>query len=79
MGGLPVCTVGRLVTDLLDVREDGSAVARVCQDAVTTGLIDAAGLEPVVAPYVSTYGATSPAAFVADLIDRAGERNSPRR
>ncbi len=70
--GLPVATVPRIVADLLSANEDGSAVARVCQDAVRRRLTDAAALETVVAGHAARYGATSPAAFVADLLGQRG-------
>jgi hypothetical protein len=70
--GLPVATVPRIVADLLAAREDGSAVARVCQDAVGRGLVDTAALEAVVAARSARYGASSPAGFVADLLGRHG-------
>jgi hypothetical protein len=75
--GLPVATVPQIVADLLAANEDGSAVARVCQDAVQRRLTDAAVLEAVVAGHAERYGATSPAGFVADLLgehDGEGER-----
>jgi hypothetical protein len=71
--GLPVTTVPRIVADLLSVSEDGSAVARVCQDAVQRRLTDAAVLEAVVAGHVGRYGAASPAGrIVADLLGQHG-------
>jgi len=41
-GGLPVCLADRIVTDLLADREDESAVAGICQDAVHASLLDPA-------------------------------------
>ncbi|MFY1675140.1 hypothetical protein ACN27G_35255 [Plantactinospora sp. WMMB334] len=74
VNGLPVATVARIVADLLSANEDGSAVARVCQDAVRRRLTDAAVLEAVVADHAARYGAASPAEFVADLLgEHAGE------
>jgi hypothetical protein len=70
--GLPTATVPRIVADLLSANEDGSAVARVCQDAVQRRLTDAAVLEAVVAGHYRRYGATSPARFVADLLGQHG-------
>jgi len=68
--GLPVATVPRIVADLLAAREDGSAVARVCQDAVARGLVDRAALDVVVANHAGRYGAMSPVGFVDDLLGR---------
>ena len=70
--GLPVATVPRIVADLLSVNEDGSAVARVCQDAVARDLLDRAALEVAVADHTARYGAASPTGFVADLLGRHG-------
>jgi hypothetical protein len=66
--GLPVCTASRVVADLLGERQDGSAIARVCRDAVRAELIDTVGLHMVVAAHADAYGAASPEAFVADLL-----------
>lgn len=70
--GLPTATVPRVVADLLSANEDGSAVARVCQDAAQRRLTDAAVLEAVVASHAERYGATSPARFAADLLGHHG-------
>jgi hypothetical protein len=56
--GLPVCSAHRVITDLLADREDESAVARICQDAVRDDLLSAAQLEALVGPYAAPYGAT---------------------
>ena len=69
--GLPVCTVPRVLADLLGELEDGSAVARICQDALRAGLIDRARLRTVVAAHVAAYGAVSPNDFVSDLLGKA--------
>lgn len=55
--GLPVCTAHRVITDLLADREDESAVARICQDAVRDDLLNAAQLAALVDPYAAAYGA----------------------
>jgi hypothetical protein len=68
--GLPVTTASRIVVDLLSASEDGSAVARVCQDAVQRDFLDPAALEDAVASHAVRYGAASPAGFVADLLGR---------
>jgi hypothetical protein len=66
--GLPVSRVSRVVADLLAEHEDGSAIARICQDAVAASLLDAAQLTEVIAPFSRTYGAPSADAFVAELL-----------
>jgi hypothetical protein len=71
--GLPTATTPQIVADLLSANEDGSAVARVCQDAVQRRLTDAAALEAIAAGHYRRYGATSPARFVADLLGRHGD------
>ena len=73
--GLPLVTVSRLVADLLAEREDGSAVARICQDAVSSGRLDAEALQAVVARHAHAYGATSAKGFVEMLLgpSAAGE------
>lgn len=70
--GLPTATVPWIVADLLSANEDGSVVARVCQDAVQRRLTDAAALEAVVAGHYRRYGGMSPARFVADLLGQHG-------
>lgn len=49
--GLPVCTAQRMVGDLLADREDESAVARICQDAVHGDLLDTRQLTALVGPH----------------------------
>lgn len=56
--GLPVCTAHRVIGDLLADREDESAVARICQDAVRDDLLNAAQLAALVDPYAAAYAAT---------------------
>lgn len=70
--GLPVTTAPRTVADLLSASEDGSAVARICQDAVHRHMADPAALAAVVAGHTARYGAVSPARFVADLLGQHG-------
>lgn len=74
VGGLPVCIVARVVADLLGKREDGEAIARICRDAVDAGLLDAAQLREVVGADAGAYGATSPEAFVDQLLGRSSSR-----
>jgi hypothetical protein len=66
--GLPVCTADRVVADLLDDREDESAVARICQDALRAGLLERARLPALAAPHAAAYGAPSGAALAARLL-----------
>jgi hypothetical protein len=67
--GLPVCTVPRVVGDLLHAREDGESVARICQDAVRLGLLDPADLTHAAGPYAAAYGVVSPATFTDLLLN----------
>ena len=67
-GGLPVCMAGRIVADLLADREDESAVAGICQDAVHEGLLDPARLASLAAPHADAYGAADAAALAARLL-----------
>jgi hypothetical protein len=69
--GLPVCTVPRLVTDLLAEHEDGEAVARVCADGMSLGVVQRAELAAVVGRFADAYGAPSPRAFT-DLLLGSG-------
>lgn len=70
-GGLPVCMVDRVIADLLADREDESAVARICQDAVHAGLLDPARLDRLTAPHAAAYGAAGAAMFAARLLGPA--------
>ncbi len=74
--GLPVCTVARVVADLLGEREDGEAIARICQDAVDASLLDAAQLREVVAVDAGAYGATSSEVFVDQLLGHSSGRSA---
>jgi hypothetical protein len=66
---LPVCTAPRIVGDLLQEREDGEAVARICQDAVRHGLLDPADLLHAAGPHAVAYGATTTQAFTDLLLN----------
>ena len=66
--GLPVCVVGRIIADLLADREDESAVAGICQDAVHAGLLDPGCLAGLVAPHAAAYGAADATTLVARLL-----------
>lgn len=65
--GLPVCTIEKIVTDLLADHEDESAVAQIVRDGIRDGLLGRDELERAAAAYRSDYGHGSPAAFVALL------------
>jgi len=67
VGGLPVSTAARVVTDLLADREDESAVARVIQDALRADLLRRDELEDLVDGATAAYGASSAAALAAAL------------
>jgi hypothetical protein len=72
--GLPVTTVTRTVVDLLAEAEDVSAVARLCQDAVRAGAVDAGMLASAVDPFAAAYGVGSGAALAAVLLDIPADR-----
>jgi hypothetical protein len=63
--------VGRIIADLLADREDESAVAWVCQDAVHAGLLDPGRLAGLVAPHAAAYGAADAANLAARLLGTA--------
>lgn len=65
--GLPVCTIEKIVTDLLADHEDESAVAQIVRDGIRDGLLGRDELERAAAAYRSDYGHGSPAAFAALL------------
>lgn len=69
VGGLPVTTAARVVTDLLADREDQSAVARVVQDGLRAEVLGRGELEDLVAAAAAAYGAPSPSAMAAALAD----------
>lgn len=66
-GGLPVCTIEKIVADLLAAGEDESAVAQIVQDGVREGLLAPDELEQVVGPYGTDYGYRSATEFVMVL------------
>jgi hypothetical protein len=72
-GGLPVCGADRIVADLLADREDESAVAGICQDAVHAGLLDPGHLAGVAAPHAAAYGAANAAVLAARLLGYAAK------
>ncbi len=67
VGGLPVTTAARVVTDLLTDREDESAVARVVQDALRAGLLRRDDVEDLAGDAAAAYGAPSAVALAAAL------------
>lgn len=69
-GGLPVCTIEKIVVDLLGDHEDESAVAQIVQDGIREGLLGRDELEQVVARYGTDYGYRSSTDFVTVLSGR---------
>jgi hypothetical protein len=78
-GGLPVCLADRIVGDLLADREDESAVAGICQDAVHAGLLDPGRLTGLAAPHAAAYGASGGAVLAARLLGPAGPGGTARK
>ncbi|MFI5914609.1 type IV toxin-antitoxin system AbiEi family antitoxin domain-containing protein [Dactylosporangium sp. NPDC051541] len=68
IGGLPVTRVHRIVADLLDGHEDGSAVATIAVDAVRRGLTTADMIAESVAPLARRYQAADGAALASQLL-----------
>jgi hypothetical protein len=66
-GGLPVCTIERIVADLLGDHEDESAVAQIVRDAIRDGLLGRDELERAAAKYGTGYGHRSVTEFAAVL------------
>lgn len=65
--GLPVCTPARIVGDLLAEREDESALARICQDAIRADLLALDELVELSGPHAKVYGHASGRAFSMSL------------
>jgi hypothetical protein len=65
--GLPVCTIETIINDLLNEREDESAVGQIAGDAIREGLLSREVLARASTDYARAYGHTSPATFVATL------------
>jgi len=71
-----VATAAQVVAGLLGEHEDGSAVARISQDAVAAGRLTREALVEVAAPHAAAYGSQSVAAFVAELLGTTPRRAS---
>jgi hypothetical protein len=57
--GLPVTTPGQTITDLLDDREDESAIGRITRDALAARILTVADLVDAVRGHAGAYGACS--------------------
>jgi hypothetical protein len=69
-GGLPVCTIEKIVADVLGDHEDESAVAQIVRDAIRDGLLGRDELERAIAMYGADYGYGSAADFAGVLTGR---------
>jgi len=69
-GGLPVCTLEKIVADLLGDHEDESAVAQIVRDGIHDGLLGRDELERAAAGYGIDYGYGSATEFAAVLAGR---------
>ena len=69
--GLPVCTVPRIVSDLMSTHEDGEALATICRDALALGLSDHTRLADVITAHAAAHGAAPPQVLVASLLGPA--------
>lgn len=67
--GLPVCTVPKIVNDLLREHEDESAVAQIVRDARHDGLLDHRDLRRAADGHARAYGRPSTAELVAALAE----------
>jgi hypothetical protein len=65
--GLPVCTIERIVTDLVADHEDESAVAQVIRDALRDGLLSREAVRRAVEDHAGDYGHRTADAMVAVL------------
>ena len=65
--GLPVCTIETIVSDLLQDREDESAVAQIVRDAMRDGLLDEAGLQRATHGHARRYGHAKDSDLMATL------------
>ena len=69
-GGLPVCTIEKIVADLLADHEDESAVAQIVRDGIRDGLLGRDELERAAARYGVDHGYGSATEFAAVLAGR---------
>jgi hypothetical protein len=69
-GGLPVCTIQKIVADLLADHEDESAVAQIVRDGLRDGLLGRDELARAAAAHASDYGHRSTTEFAAILAGR---------
>ena len=69
-GGLPVCTIEKIVADLLADHEDESAVAQIFRNGIRDGLLGRDELARVTARYGVDYGYGSATEFAAVLTGR---------
>lgn len=65
--GLPACTAARIVADLLDEREDESAIARICLDALRSDQLRPDELGAILARHARAYGHPTADSFIAAL------------
>ena len=68
VGGLPVTRAHRIVADLLNGYEDGSAVATIAVEAVRHGLTTVDEIAEAVAPFARRYQADGGAALANQLL-----------
>jgi hypothetical protein len=71
-GGLPVCTIERIVADLVADHEDKSAVAQIVRDAIRDGLLGRDELERAAARNGVAYGYGSASELAAALTGTRG-------
>ena len=71
VSGLPVTRAHRIVADLLDRHEDGSAVATIAVEAVRRGLTTVEQIAVSVAPLARRYHADDGAALTGQLLSDA--------
>src|SRR5664280_958041 len=67
---LPVCTIEKIVADLLGDHEDESAVAQIVRDGIRDGLLGRDELQRAAARYGVDYGYGSATEFAAVLTGR---------
>ena len=70
-GGLPVCTIGTIISDLLGEHEDESAVAQVVRDAMRDGLVDPVAVSDAAQGHARAYGHRTTSDLVALLVGAA--------